>query len=233
MAHWTTSLLNPAKDPSETSEYDAKLEIAQKVSRRAEKGQVIGAGSGSTALIALQELARREAKETLDLIFIPTSYEIDWACWSFGLRVGSLTHYKPDWCFDGADEIDPQGNMIKGRGGAMYREKLVMSACDTRLILVDQTKFVGKLGEKFAVPVECDPNALTGIESGLVTLGGDKIEIRQAKGKDGPVITEKGNVILDVSFSSIDQNTEKDISAIPGVLESGLFWGYTPEILSL
>lgn len=233
MAKWSTKLLSPAKDPSETSEYEAKLEIAKKVAQKAVKGEVIGAGSGSTALVALQELAKRDRKESLDLTFIPTSYEIDWACRSFGVRVGSLTHYKPDWCFDGADEVDPSGNMIKGRGGAMYREKLVMSACDTRLILVDKTKFVERLGEKFAVPVECDPNVLTGIESGLISLGSDRIEIRQAKGKDGPIITEKSNVILDVCFSSIDQNTEKDISAIPGVLESGLFWGYAPEILSL
>lgn len=226
-----STLLSLSPDPKTISQYDAKMAVAKEVAQKAQPGQVIGAGSGSTALLALLELARRDVEEGLGLTFIPTSYEIDWACRQAGVKVTSLNHAQPKWYFDGADEVDGAGNLIKGRGGAMYREKLVMSACESRYILVDSTKFVDKLGEKFAVPVECDPQALLMIERALRDLGADEMGVRLAKGKDGPVVTEKGNVILDVMFGQIGADLEMQISAIPGVLESGLFWGYNPQIM--
>lgn len=232
MTNWEAKLFSNSPATDQIGQYDAKLQIAKQLAGRAQRGDVIGAGSGSTALLALQELAKRDNDEKLNLTFVPTSYEIEWACYQNNLKTASVFEHKPDWCFDGADEVDPDKNLIKGRGGAMYREKLVMTASETRYILVDGSKFVKKLGENFPVPVECDPQAVNLVEAQLTKTGASDIVIRPAKGKDGPVITEKGNVILDCQFSNIDMNTEKNISSIPGVLESGLFCGFDPEILS-
>ena len=232
MTSWGGNLLAGSEAVEKTSQYEAKLQIAKKLASYARKGEVIGAGSGSTALLALRELAKRNVKEDLDLTFIPTSYEIEWVCVQNGLKMTSILKQKPVWCFDGADEVDQKNNLIKGRGGAMYREKLVMAASDTRYILVDESKFVKKLGEEFPVPVECDPQAIKLVEAEISKSGARDISVRPAKGKDGPVITEKGNLILDCVFPEIGPDLEKEISFIPGVLESGLFWGYAPEILS-
>ena len=229
MAHWTGQILDSNKDTSQTSAYEDKLEVARKLCEIAKSGQVIGAGSGSTALIALSELARRDCEEGLNLSFIPTSREIEWACLQARVKMVSLNEARPDWCFDGADEVDASGNMIKGRGGAMYREKLVMSASEIRYILVDESKFVSKLGEKFAVPVEYDPAATQLVEKRLRDLGAKELKIRMAGGKDGPVITESGFAIMDARFDEITPDMESGITSIPGVLESGLFSGYNPE----
>ncbi|MEL6805017.1 MAG: ribose-5-phosphate isomerase A, partial [Bacteroidota bacterium] len=100
---------------------------------------------------------------------------------------------------------------IKGRGGAMLREKLVLSASEEAFILVDQSKFVPRLGEKFAVPVEIIPEAIHLVERGLQALGAQTIEMRMAQYKDGPVITENANVILDVRFAEINDEMERDL----------------------
>lgn len=233
MAHWSQTLINISDDISQISNYDAKLEIAGKLIEMARPNQVIGAGSGSTALIALHELAKVDRENDLNLTFIPTSHEIEWACYQIGVRTTNLTSARPDWCFDGADEVDPDANLIKGRGGAMYREKLVMAASPLCYILVDESKFVKRLGEKFPVPVECDPAAIHIVEKALREMGATGMDIRLAKGKDGPIITEKGNIIIDTVFESINAEHEKHINAIAGVLESGLFWEYSPKIMSL
>ena len=231
MAQWNGALPTGLNDLSKMGQYESKLAVAKKLAARAEHNQIIGAGSGSTALLALLELARRDREDALNLRFIPTSIEIEWACLNAGVTITTLNAARPDWCFDGADEVDPNGHMIKGRGGAMYREKLVMSATQSRFILVDTTKFVDHLGQKFAVPVERDAAALALVESALHDIGATDITIRPAGGKDGPVITEQGNIILDVRFDQITAEHERQIAAIPGVLDSGLFWGYTPQIL--
>lgn len=230
-SRWDCAIDNILPDHKKIQNLEEKILIAKRVAGFASYGDVIGAGSGSTALLALKELARRNRDEDLDLSFIPTSYEIEWSCHAEGVRVASLSDSFPDWCFDGADEVDPGGHLIKGRGGALYREKLVMKASRKRYILVDRSKFVEILGQVFPVPVECDPSAIRFIEKELSKLGTNKIALRLARGKDGPVITEKGNILLDVTFSAISKDLEKNLSGIPGVLESGLFWGYNPEIV--
>lgn len=221
------------KDLTDISNYTAKKAIADKLAERAEKGDVIGAGSGSTSLIALYALAQRDRDENLGLRFIPTSIEIQWACREAGVQTTSLDQEKPIWCFDGADEVDPNGNLIKGRGGAMYREKLVMHASRERFILVDNSKFVLQLGEKFAVPVECSPQMRHIVEGDLKKLNALDMTVREGTGKDGPVITESGYIILDVHFKQITADHEMKISSIPGILDSGLFWGYDPNILTV
>lgn len=213
------------------SNREAKEELGRRIAARVEDGQVIGAGSGSTSAIAIQAIAERVRVEGLDVGVICTSAEVTLACAAFDLPVMSLLQRCPDWAFDGADEVDPEKNLIKGRGGAMFMEKVVMQASLRNYILVDQSKMVKRLGEKFAVPVEVLPLAMRVVERELGLLGATEITLRMAAKKDGPVITENGNFIFDVRFARIENSFERDIKAIPGVIESGLFMGRGVEIL--
>lgn len=209
----------------------AKEEVGRRIAQYVEDGQVIGVGSGSTSYIAIQMIAERVRREGLRISTICTSHEVALACAAAGLPVTTLLQQRPDWTFDGADEVDPDHGLIKGRGGAMFLEKVVMRASSRNYILVDQSKMVGKLGEKFAVPVEVLPVALHVVEQGLLNLGASEIIMRRAVKKDGPVITETGNFILDVRFADIGKTMERDIKSITGVMESGLFIGHPVEII--
>jgi len=113
----------------------------------------------------------------------------------------------------------------------MFKEKLMMSASPRNYIIIDKSKLVEKLGTKFAVPVEVFPSALMAVEAGLKKLGATEITLRPAKGKDGPIISENGNLILDVQFDQIDKDMETNIKCITGVIESGLFQNFHAEII--
>jgi ribose 5-phosphate isomerase A len=198
---------------------------------KVQDGQVIGVGSGSTAYLAVHAIAERVRRENLRASVICTSPELTLACTAVGLPVVSLLQRRPDWAFDGADEVDPGRNLIKGRGGAMFMEKVLMHASPRNFILVDPSKLVPKLGAAFPIPVEVLPIALRLVEYELQAIGAVGIVLRLAAGKDGPVVTENGNLILDVRFADIHQELERDIKAVPGVIESGLFWGRDVEIV--
>jgi ribose 5-phosphate isomerase A len=189
-------------------------------------------GSGSTSYLALLAISKKVKEQNLSVLAIPTSHEVSMACSILGLNTSSLLNARPDWSFDGADEVDPQKNLIKGRGGAMFAEKLVIKSSPENYILVDSSKFVSFLGEKFAAPIEVDPRAVNLVETELLKLGANEINLRLAKSKDGPVITEAGNLILDVRFNKITSEYEKEVKSIPGVIESGLFINYQVEILT-
>jgi ribose 5-phosphate isomerase A len=209
----------------------AKEELGRLIAQKVEDGQVIGVGSGSTAYLAVQAIAERVRREKLRVMTICTSSEAALACAANGLPVGSLLQSRPDWAFDGADEVDPARNLIKGRGGAMFMEKILIDAAPKSFILVDQSKMVERLGEKFPIPVEVLPAALRFVEQQLSALGAAEIVLRLAVKKDGPVVTEHGNFIVDTRFAEIGSSLERDIKAIPGVIESGLFWGRDVEVL--
>jgi ribose 5-phosphate isomerase A len=224
---WTGSISNR----------EAKEEAGRRVAAEVRDGQVIGVGSGSTSYLAILAIARRVRDEGLRISTVCTSHEVTMACAAAGLPVTSLLEARPDWCFDGADEVDPDRSLIKGRGGAMFLEKLVMQAALKSYILVDSSKLVAKLGEKFAVPVEFYPDALHVVERELGQLGASELKLRIAGGiggtKDGPVITQTGNFIFDVRFAEIGKSVERDIKAITGVVESGLFIGYDVELITV
>ena len=194
---------------------------------------VIGVGSGSTSYLALTRIAERIRTERLSILAIPTSLEIRMTCAQLGIPVTSLFSHKPDWTFDGADEVDSHFNLIKGRGGAMFKEKLLISSSPQTYILVDPSKKVERLGAKFPIPVEIFPEALTHVEDRLHRLNPREIKLRMGQGKDGPIITENGNMILDVWMDYIPENTESTLKSITGVLESGLFMNYKVEVLGL
>jgi ribose 5-phosphate isomerase A len=212
--------------------YDEKIIVAEKIASFVNNNDVIGFGSGSTSFLAAQVIGKRVREERLNIIAIPTSNEIRIACVSLGIPVSTINDLKPDWCFDGADEVDMNNWLIKGRGGAMFIEKLIMSNSAVSYIIVDNSKFVSRLGENFPVPVECVPSAYISVMDKLYGLSAKNVSLRlSGKAKDGPVITENGNYILDAVFDNISSTLESEIKSIIGVIESGLFIGYDVKII--
>jgi len=229
---WDNSILQSLEWGKPISRREEKQQIADHIANMVNDGDVIGVGSGSTSYLALQSIARRIKDEALFIRAIPTSLEIKMACVQLGISLTTLYEHKPDWTFDGADEVDSAGNLIKGRGGAMFKEKLLISSSPRNYILVDSSKRVEKLGSVFPVPVEIFPITLPYVEEALHRLNPSQISLRMAEGKDGPIITENGNLIMDVWFPSITSSTEAEIKNITGVIESGLFWQHNVEIIT-
>ena len=227
---WKKETMQKIEWNGEISNYEEKLRIAKNIAKRVKDGDVIGIGSGSTAFVATQEIAKRVKEENLHITGIPTSYEINLLCNELGIPTASLIDKKPDWSFDGADEVNDKNWLVKGRGGAMYREKLNIASSEVTYILVDNSKFVEHTCDKFPIPVETTPQAINYVRQALFDMGAESVVLRLAKGKDGPVITEYGNVILDATFRNVDENLEKKLKSIVGVIETGLFIGYNVVI---
>jgi len=139
---------------------------------------------------------------------------------------------KIDLAIDGADEIDPKKNLIKGGGGAHAREKYIDYFAERFIVVADESKLVQSLGQKFPVPVEVLPEAYRAVQKSLSNLGAVS-QLRMALKKAGPVITDQGNFILDAKFYSLDQpkQMEIDINNIPGVLENGIFTRTVESVL--
>ena len=229
---WEKTIIDSLEWGKEISNREEKQKVADKIASMVKDGDIIGVGSGSTAYLALLKIADRIRTEQLLIHAIPTSQEIKMACAKLGIPLTSLLEHKPNWTFDGADEIDPNHNMIKGRGGAMFKEKLLISSSPQTFIIADPSKMVSKLGSRFPVPVEIFPDALIHADQALRSLSPVDIKLRMAQGKDGPIITENGNLILDVWFNNIPDNLENAIKSITGVIESGLFMHYEVKIIS-
>lgn len=205
---------------------EEKRKLAKRIASRVKDGDIIGFGSGSTSYMAIEEIAKKVKDENLKIKAIPTSKIIKELCDNLKIETISLEEAKPDWCFDGADEVDPHNWLIKGMGAALYKEKLNMKNSDENYILVDSSKFVSRLGEKHPVPIECDQDKIENIKEEITKLGAKKIEIKKSNIGDGPLITDNGKIILYAWFDKIESSFEEKIAAIDGVLESGLFIGY-------
>src|ERR1700761_6364889 len=164
---------------------EGKQRVADEIAARVKDGDILGVGSGSTVYIALLAIAKRIEAEKLQVKAIPTSIEISLFCSKLGIPLTTLYEHRPDWLFDGADEVDPDKSLIKGRGGAMFKEKLLIASSPVNYIIIDESKKVDKLGSKFPVPIEVFPQALLHVEAELEKLGAT-LALRLAKGKDGP-----------------------------------------------
>jgi ribose 5-phosphate isomerase A len=211
---------------------EAKQRVARRLAERLRDGDTVGVGSGSTSFLALQELVARAGRERLSFTAIPTSLEVSFACEAFGVPTTSLRRARPDWSFDGADEVDPAHRMIKGRGGALFTEKILMASSPEVYIVIDPSKRVERLGSRHPVPVEVDPDALSLLDARLGQLGCvTGASLRVGTGKDGPVITERGNLLYDVAVSQVPESLERDLELIPGVVEVGLFTGFAINLL--
>ncbi|MCX7549671.1 ribose 5-phosphate isomerase A [Xanthomarina sp. F2636L] len=228
---WKNSIGDSFDWGLEITNKEQKEIVAQKIAGFVKNNQTIGIGSGSTVFLSLTHIAKKVKSENLNIKVIPTSFEIELACSSLGLSLTTLKQDKPDWYFDGADEVDPNNNLIKGRGGAMFREKLLLVSSNKNYIIVDETKMVDNLGTNFKVPIEIYPDSINYVRNCLIEMNAIKIDLRIAQKKDGPVITENGNFILDVDFEFIKGNLEKEIKNIVGVVESGLFQNYELTII--
>ena len=206
---------------------DAKKRAAFEAAKHVRSGQIIGLGSGSTAAYAIQEIGKLARKKRWRILGVPTSHQAFSLATDSGIQVTTLDeHPRLDLTIDGADQIDPSLNMIKGMGGALAREKIVASASKQNVIVADETKFVRRLGVNHPVPVEVLPFALATVTSKIRGEGGKPV-LRNGTGKVGPVVTDNGNFLLDVWMKKNVDLKELDarLKSISGVVETGLFVG--------
>ena len=201
---------------------------AEAAAKLVHDGMVVGLGSGTTVVQMVRALARFKPKAT----FVPSSSATQRLASKLGLGLSSLdAHEKPDLAIDGADEVDPNFNLIKGRGGAHTREKIVASAARRVVIVVDRTKLVRKLGERAPVPVEVLPFAHEHTMRRLAKLGGGP---KLRMGPSGaPFVTDDGNYIVDLKFKSIQKPAQLEvaINRVPGVIENGIFVGIADVVI--
>jgi ribose 5-phosphate isomerase A len=187
-------------------------------------GDIVGLGTGSTAYFAVVALGER-VKDGLKIIGIPTSVRTADLARAVGIPLTTLDeHPEIDITIDGADEVDPKLNLIKGGGGALTREKVIATASKNMVVVADSGKVVAVLG-KFPLPVEVITFARTVVERKVVALGGSpKLRV---KADDSPFVTDNGNQILDCSFGKIvdPPALARELSGTPGVVEHGLFIG--------
>jgi len=219
--------------PEEAWVEEAKRKAALEAVRHVKDGFIVGLGSGSTAAYAIEALGKRINRERLNVLGIPTSYQAFLLAVKHGIAVTTLEeHSAVNVTIDGADQIDPQLNLIKGMGAALAREKIVASASKQNIIIADENKKVKVLGEKdHPVPVEVLPFAISLVKRRIAELGGNPI-VREGKGKVGPVITDNGNVVIDAVFGLIRDAValETKLKMISGVVETGLFVGSTDTV---
>ncbi len=203
-----------------------KQEVGKAAAALVKSGTIVGLGTGSTTAFAIQYIGERlKSGELKDIVGVPTSFQAEVLAKEYGIPLTTLDAIDHiDIAIDGADEVDPQKNLIKGGGAAHTREKVVDYLANQFVVVVDGGKVVDKLGSIFAVPVEVIPMAVTPVTNAIKKLGG-KPELRMGVKKAGPVITDQGNMVIDVRFDDIPDpvNLEKTLNNIPGVLENGIF----------
>lgn len=211
-----------------------KEAVGRAAAARVQSNSIVGLGTGSTTAYALQFIGERLKKgELSNVVGIPTSFQAEVLARQYGIPLTTLDVVdRIDIAIDGADEVDPQKNLIKGGGAAHTREKIVDALAEVFLVVVDGGKLVESLGSTFLLPVEVIPMALTPVMRALEKLGG-KPELRMGVKKAGPVVTDQGNLVIDVKFDRIDNpaELEKTINNLPGVLENGLFVGVADVVL--
>lgn len=210
---------------------NAKLAAALDAVRLVKDGQVVGLGSGSTAELAIFELGRRMQGEGIEIIGIPTSRRSEEVARDARIPMSSLDeHDVVDITIDGADEVDPELNLIKGLGGALLREKLVAKATHQEIIVVDESKLVHQLGTKAPLPVEIIQFSHAHIGRKISSFGCVP-KLREKAGS--AYVTDNGNYVLDCKFAGIAEaeSLESRLKAMPGVVETGLFLGMADTII--
>ena len=197
-----------------------------------ESGMIVGLGTGSTASLMVQELGQRLQKGRLNnIVGIPTSEQSARQAQSLGIPLTTLAEQPTlDVTIDGADEIDPQLDLIKGLGGSLLREKIVASSSLRFIIIGDQRKLVHRLGTRAPLPVEVIPFAQRPVFDFLRALGSQPI-IRENDGET--FVTDEGNIILDCHFAEIanPRQLALEVKAYPGVVEHGFFLDMATEAI--
>jgi len=205
---------------------EMKKLVAKEALKYIEDDMIVGLGTGSTTAYFIKMLGKMIMNEELfDVYGLPTSYQARILALESGVPVVGLDEVDAiDIAVDGADEVDPYLNLIKGRGAALTMEKIIEYRAGTFLVLVDESKLVEYLGQKMPVPIEVIPAAWRVIKEELEVFNATA-ELRRGVKKDGPVITDNGNFILDAKFERIDDplDLEIELNNIPGVVENGIF----------
>ena len=203
----------------------------QRAAQEVQHGMVLGLGTGSTVYYFLQELGRM-VREGLRITGVPTSVQTTQLATQLAIPLTTLDDYPHlDLAVDGADEVDDDLNLVKGAGGALLREKIVAASATRFLVVVDNSKVVHQLGERYPVPIEVVPFGSTPATRALAGLGA-RVTLR--RGADGQTwVSDNGNYILDCHFGPIADAValQQQLLAIPAVIDSGLFIGMTDTVL--
>jgi ribose 5-phosphate isomerase A len=212
-----------------------KQAVASAATEQIRSGMVVGLGSGSTAALMIQALgAKLNSGELTDIVGVTTSFQGEVLAAELGIPLKSLNAIdRIDLAIDGADEVDPAFQLIKGGGACHVQEKLVAARADRFVVVVDSTKLVERLNLGFLLPVEVLPGAWRQVQGQLRDMGG-AAALRMAVKKAGPVVTDQGNLVLDVKFDGGIADPvalEREINNLPGVLENGLFVNITDQVL--
>lgn len=210
-----------------------KLRAAEQVLTYIQSGAIVGLGAGSTALLAVRGLGERLSRgELADIRGIPCSSVIEAEARRVGIPLTTLEeHPQIDLTFDGADEVDPALNLIKGGGGALLREKIVAQASRREIIIVDESKLSPALGTHWAVPVEVIPFGWRTQAAYLEALGA-RVRLRPDEA-GAPYRTDQGNFILDSAFGPIADpvGLGARLDARTGIVAHGLFLGLATEVI--
>jgi ribose 5-phosphate isomerase A len=206
------------------------------VSAHVESGMRIGMGTGSTAVWAIRKIGALLAEGKIrDILGVPTSFQSQLECEQLGIPLRSLSDPaidgRLDLVIDGADEIDSNCRLTKGGGAALLLEKVIAYSADTVVIVADEQKLVDRLGRSFPVPVEIAAEARKSVLRRVRALGADG-GLRMATRKMGPVITDNGNPLLDLTFTTEFDPVamEKELHRIPGALGNGIFADFRPIV---
>jgi ribose 5-phosphate isomerase A len=219
------------------SNLEGKQAAGLAAAARVESGMTVGMGTGSTAVWAIRAIGDRLGSgEIHDVIAVATSLQSEMECQQLGIPLRSMNDPEVggrlDLTIDGADEIDPDLNLTKGGGGALLIEKIVAYNSDLMIVVADESKLTQNLGLVFPIPLEVLPLARVPVMRALEALGG-RPEVRMAQRKMGAVITDNGNIIVDVRFGEPIDPVEMEgrLGGIPGILGNGLFTKVHPTVI--
>jgi len=212
------------------------VETAKRLAARAavdafvKSGHRVGIGSGSTVVYAVERIAERVKEDNFQLTCVPSSFQARQLIVEYGLVLSDLEITpKLDVAIDGADEVDSDLTLIKGGGGCLLQEKIVINAADEFVVVADYRKDSSDLGQQWkkGVPIEVLPLAYRCVQLEIERRFGGKAIVRQAKAKAGPLVTDNGNFIIDWHFDAVLDWAKfgTELNNIPGVVEHGLFIG--------
>jgi ribose 5-phosphate isomerase A len=203
-----------------------KRVVAKEAVKNIHDGDILGLGSGTTVRHLIEELAKRIKSEDLKLLAVSSSFDTSLLASENGIPLTTLDeHPRLSKCFDGADRVDSNLNMVKGGGGCHTREKIIAAASDAVIILIDYTKLIDRITGKNPIPVEVIPFSYK-IVSQKISRAGGVLKIRYAgASKLGPVLGDNGGFIGDATFPDEDDLNKLDnlLNSIPGIIEHGLF----------
>ncbi len=216
-----------------SSNWALKKAVGQKAAESVKSGMRVGIGTGSTVAFFIEALGMRIG-EDFHVLGVPTSYQSGLLCMQHGIPLADAAMVDSlDIAVDGADEIDPALNAIKGGGAAHTLEKIIASMAKEFILIADESKLVDSLCGSFPLPVEVIPKGLSFVSREILRLSGQP-KLRMAVRKDGPIITENGNFVVDITFHTPPEDLlsfDRLLKQIPGVVETGLFLGLAQKAL--